>query len=348
MRKICLILLLLPTLAWAEPKTASEWFKEGDNQYNLGNFDKAIEAFKRAFELETNQSNRAIYLYNVAQSYRKANDCKNAQFFYRRFLSLKDSDTAKPLSPEKRREVQDRLEELEACVQAAQAIGRKPPDSNLPPDTSDTGRKEAPTQVAKSTEHEPEPEDGGEHEPIPVRAAAPHVFAARASGGVAAVNAGNLDVPAQFTLAVLAGYPVSIDDKLTIELGGAFTFTPVPFKENGMFPAKTVQMYGLLANAGLSYWFTPKVAARLDAGIGALLLANASETGFVQNNNKTSGALSMLHIRGAVSLDYAVTPNVVLTATPFAFTWSPPKDGLEDSVDSIISLDFMVGVGYRM
>ena len=42
MRKICLAVLLLPALAWAEPKSADDWYKEGANQYNLGRrgFDK--------------------------------------------------------------------------------------------------------------------------------------------------------------------------------------------------------------------------------------------------------------------------------------------------------------------
>ena len=46
MRKICLAVLLVPALAWAQPKpppkTAGDWYKEGENQYILGNFDKAI------------------------------------------------------------------------------------------------------------------------------------------------------------------------------------------------------------------------------------------------------------------------------------------------------------------
>jgi len=56
MRKICLAVLLMPALAWAEPKTADEWYKEGSNQYNLGNFDKAVEAFKQGFALEPDDS----------------------------------------------------------------------------------------------------------------------------------------------------------------------------------------------------------------------------------------------------------------------------------------------------
>ncbi|HMG23638.1 MAG TPA: tetratricopeptide repeat protein, partial [Kofleriaceae bacterium] len=106
MRKICAVVLLMPVLAWAEPKSADDWYKEGENQYNLGNFDKAVDAFKQAFSLENNESRKAVYLFNVAQSYRQANDCKNAYFFYKRFLSLKDADTSKPLPATTRKQVE--------------------------------------------------------------------------------------------------------------------------------------------------------------------------------------------------------------------------------------------------
>src|SRR6476646_874640 len=100
MRKICVAVLLVPAIAWAQPKTAADWYKEGENQYNLGNFDKAVEAFKQAFTAEPN-------------------DCKNAYFFYKRFLSLKENDTAKPLDEKTRKQVEDRIAELEQCAQQA-------------------------------------------------------------------------------------------------------------------------------------------------------------------------------------------------------------------------------------
>jgi hypothetical protein len=56
----------------------------------------------------------------------------------------------------------------------------------------------------------------------------------------------------------------------------------------------------------------------------------------------------MVHVRVGLSADYAITSNVVATLTPFAFSYSPPKQGLDDSIKSIMSIDFMLGVGYRM
>ena len=67
---------------------------------------------------------------------------------------------------------------------------------------------------------------------------------------------------------------------------------------------------------------------------------------FTVGGAPTSGALSMLNLRVAVAADYAVTDNLVATLTPFAFAFSPAKDGLD--ADSLTRIDFLLGVGYRM
>jgi len=100
--------VLAASFARAEPKTADDWEKVGENEYNLGNFDKAAEAFKKGFEAEPNDAKKPAYLYNVAQAYRQGNDCKNAKFFYKRFLDLKEQDKVKPLSEAKRSESHER------------------------------------------------------------------------------------------------------------------------------------------------------------------------------------------------------------------------------------------------
>lgn len=365
MRKLCLVTLLVPALAWAQPKTPDDWYKEGENQYNLGNFDKAVEAFKQGFSLETNESKKAVYLYNVAQSYRKADDCKNALFFYRRFLALKDNDTVKPLSPQKRKEVEVFIAEANVCVQKATSFSKKPPDTNLPPDgdgekpppPDGDGHKDAQKDthkaVATGTKHgDGADDDGGSvTKPVLLTSPRPHVFSGRVTGGGTKVSAGNIDVPVQFTAALVAGYPIAIGDKFTIDAGGAFTFTPVPYTVGAMGPmmarSETAQLIGLMANAGVTYEVIPKLSLRGDLGLGAMLFANVSESPFT-NNAPTSGALSMFHLRAALSADYAFTPNVVGTVTPIAFSYSPPKAGLVPDIKSITSIDFMLGIGYRM
>jgi hypothetical protein len=352
MRKTFLLAaLLVPALAWAAPQTAAEWFKEGSNQYNLGNFDRAVEAFKRAFELEGDENKQAVYVYNIAQAYRLANDCAKAHFFYKRFLALKSKPNVKPLTPEERQKVEDFIRDLDECAQRTQKLSKQPPenlkDANDGSDKPADPRKDARPPVATAAPGDTAPVRD-EIEAHPVVRTAPSVISLRIAGGGTKINAGKLDVPVQFTGALVGGYPVSLGDQLTIDIGAAFTFTPVPFKEMNMVPAKTAQMYGVMVNGGLTYAVLPQLGARVDVGLGALLLSNAGQTSFVADGATTTGALSMFHLRTALSADYAVTPNVILTATPVAFTYSPPKDGLSEQIKSITTFDFMVGIGYRM
>ena len=90
-------------------------------------------------------------------------------------------------------------------------------------------------------------------------------------------------------------------------------------------------------------------SARLDVGVGVLVFSGLDKQGnpFTMNGTAATGALSTFHTRVAVSADYAVTPNVVVTATPIAFAYSPAPSGFDPSISSLTTLSFLVGVGYR-
>lgn len=345
--------MLAPAIALAQPaKTADQWYTEGENHYNLGDFPKAVEAFKKGFEAEPDESKKAAYLYNVAQAYRQAKDCSNAQFFYKRYLALKDVDTRKPLKADKRQEIEDRIKELEDCARQQEAIRQRPPDTNIRPGGDDSqtgtgGTKPPDPQVGdvgdgSDDEEEEEEEDGISETVTPTQ---PGLLSARFTGGAAVVSAGDLEVPVQATGALLAGYPLAINEQLTLELGGGFTFTPVPFQRGGM--SRSAKLIGIFANVGATYEVIPKLGLRGDVGIGALLLGGASESPFT-GDQVTTGALTMLHVRFGLSADYAFTPNLLATITPFAFSYSPAKDGLREDITAITAIDFMVGLGYRM
>jgi hypothetical protein len=368
MRKICLAVLLVPALAWAQPKppprNAGDWYKEGENQYILGNFDKAIEAFKQGFSLETDEDKRAKYVFNIAQSYRQANDCAKAHFFYKRFLALKASPKAAPLDPQRKQEVEDRIKDLEACAQQAALISKRPPDS-LPgeadgertpasaeprKDVRDDGHKQVASSESTPTGDQEERSDTGEPAS---RGARPHLISARVIGGGAKYFMGpKVKVPVQPEFGVMAGYPIAVNDKLTVEAGVAATLMPVPYNlrdpsaPNMVGPSKTGLLSTVMANVGASFEVIPKLSVRGDVGIGALLLSSVSESAFTAGQ-ETDGTLAMFHVRISPALEYAITPNIIGTI-PLAFTYTPPKKGLDDSIKNITSFDFMVGIGYRM
>lgn len=56
-------------------------FAEGDSHFRLREYDQAIARFKEAYRLEP----APLLLYNLAQAYRLAGDCRQAAWFYDRF-----------------------------------------------------------------------------------------------------------------------------------------------------------------------------------------------------------------------------------------------------------------------
>jgi tetratricopeptide (TPR) repeat protein len=68
-----------------EPDTdARRLFAQGQVHYSLGEYEQAITAFRRAYEL----SKAPGLLFNVAQAYRLNGDCKQALEVYRHFTRL--------------------------------------------------------------------------------------------------------------------------------------------------------------------------------------------------------------------------------------------------------------------
>ena len=379
MKLVTLVCLLVPALALAEPKTADDWYKEGANQYNLGDFDKAVDAFKKGFELEQSDAKKPAFLYNIAQAYRQAHKCRDAEFFYKRYLSLRDQDTAKPLEASKRTEIEGWIAEAEKCSAQEDSLAQKRPDSTIKPEgtsprtnpttttpkTTATAPKTTPTTTPTTTTPPPpktvatksgdDDDDSGSTTSSGVTksatvGAAPQLFVARLTGGVGKVEAGNLTVPIQGTFNLFAGYPIQINDQLEVDAGINVGYMPVPFTNLMTNANQTASLISVLADAGATYTVIPNLGIRGDLGIGALVFSGMGDPGnpFTNNGAPASGALGMLAVRAAVAADYAITPNIVATVTPFAIEYSPAKSGLRDDIKSILSFDFMLGVGYRM
>ncbi len=342
--------------AFADMATARQKFSAGERAYNLGEFDKAVSLFKEAYEAEPDPA----FLFNIAQSYRQAGDCKEAVFFYKRYLALKQNDIKKPLRPEVKAEVEKRIVELEECMR--RELASRPPDTldsggsgtTTNPNATNASGTQTPNgttttttaQVGEQTD-EGEEDEGEEEEPTEP-AAQPSMISVRVNAGAGKLTAGDLDPPIQFAGAIVGGYPLTLNPKLQLELGAALSFTPVPYTTT-MDEKGSGAMIGVLANAAPSYTIIPKLAARLDVGVGALVFSGLGKEGnpFTNMGAPASGALSTFHARVAASADYAVTPNLVITVTPLAFAYSPAPSGFDESISSLTTLSFMAGVGYR-
>jgi tetratricopeptide (TPR) repeat protein len=118
--------MLLATVAAAEPAplndTARSHFDEGTKAFNLGEFTRAVEEYKAAYKLKPDP----VFLYNIAQSYRLANDLANALFFYRSYLH------STPDAPN-RHEVETRIETLDKQLAQQKLLVTTPPNTTVPP-----------------------------------------------------------------------------------------------------------------------------------------------------------------------------------------------------------------------
>ena len=344
-------------------KSDTDLFKEAKKAFNVGEFAKAIELFKQAYEL----SEKPAYLYNIGYTYDELGDCKNSLFFYRRFDTIAGHDPDKPLSAATRADLDSRITKAEACVKAdvtkpdggkpdggkpdgGKPDGGKPdggnPDGGKPDGGKPDGGKPDGGEVEVPDECDEETEDCDE-EPADTGYEVPHVISARLTGGLGLVGAGPLDVPPQLSIAFVAGYPLELNDLLTLELGVGFTYTPVPYEAGDMDGSASLTSF--LGNVGMTYAVADRVTLHADVGLGILSFGglNAGNP-FTEGGADTTGALSMFNVRLAAVVEYLVTKNLSITATPLAFSFSPPKAGMREEISILTRLDFMLGVGYRM
>ena len=112
--RIVIVLMFAAGVASAAPKSnaqtaADALFEKGQASYQSGKYQDAITQFKQAYELVHDP----VYLFNIAQSYRKVADCENADRFYRKFLEYSPN-------AENKDKVEQWLEELKPCVEQRQ------------------------------------------------------------------------------------------------------------------------------------------------------------------------------------------------------------------------------------
>ncbi len=122
-----LLLALCAGQAWAAPEDpatteAKRHFEEGSKAFALGEFPRAIQEYRAAFNAKPDP----VFLYNIAQAYRLSNDLRQALFFYKSFLSNM------PDAPN-RRAVEQRIRDTEAQLAKQREITEAPPNVPVTP-----------------------------------------------------------------------------------------------------------------------------------------------------------------------------------------------------------------------
>ena len=120
---------------------ARKHFDDGTKAFNLGEFERAVSEYKAAYNAKPDP----VFLYNIAQSYRLANDLAQALFFYRSFLRNQ------PNTPN-RKEIEERIRQIETQIAQQKTITTSPPTTTVPP-----GTMIAPTPEVAPTPTPPHP-----------------------------------------------------------------------------------------------------------------------------------------------------------------------------------------------
>jgi hypothetical protein len=149
------VLAAFSILAFAAPaqaqdaEKARQLFQQGSKYYDLGQFDKAIEAWQQGYDQKPDPG----FLYNIAQAHRQKQDAAKAIFFYKGYL--RNSPKA-----HNRVEVEKKIAELQKQLDAATpppatnpppANGTMPANTNTPPPANTTAPPPADNAPPPST-----------------------------------------------------------------------------------------------------------------------------------------------------------------------------------------------------
>ena len=106
-----------------DAQKARELFTQGNTYFDIGQFDKAIDAWQNGYQLKNDPG----FLYNIAQAYRTMGDAQKAVFFYKRYLS--NSPKAR-----NRAEVEQKIEALQKQLSVQEQAKGLPPPGPFGPD----------------------------------------------------------------------------------------------------------------------------------------------------------------------------------------------------------------------
>jgi tetratricopeptide (TPR) repeat protein len=114
-----------PAIAAENKENESKrWYQEGTKRYNLGDFEEAIDAYKKGYDAKADP----VFLFNIAQSYRLWGKPERAIFFYKSFLrNMPDAPN--------RAEVERRIDEMQALQRTQGETEANAPPPVTPPAT---------------------------------------------------------------------------------------------------------------------------------------------------------------------------------------------------------------------
>jgi hypothetical protein len=312
-----LVLLLgvaAPRLAHAGPndpasKAARAAYEEGQVAFNLGQWDKAIEAWQRGYKAKPDP----VFLYNIAQAYRKAGNTEQSIFFYKSYLHNTSN------APN-RDEVVSWVDQLEK--QAAEERQRKADEEKKKADDAEQRRREEAARLereeaARRAAQQPVKNDHGLRGDLGL------------SAGVNLwVNGLRVSRSPSAAVELTGGYTIVEHGRIRFRLGATFGFSYLSDVSD-----KKVNAFGLMLDPTLKIdLWKSKLFFLVEIGLGANIVAGlpADQTSAMFKRDTTvsdGGAFASFEARPAVGIEYLIIPRLsVLLAPGAVVTTAPNKD----------------------
>ena len=378
MRILAVVVVLGLTGAYAQvaraddPQRAKELFEEGTRYFDLGQFDKAIDAWQAGYR----QKADSRFLYNIAQAYRLAGDASKAIFFYKGYLrnSPKASNRA---------DVELKIQALQKQVAAddsARPATRPSPGTPAPEPTPDPGRSRPappapPPPTASSSAAAAAPSGTGP--PVTPPPTAPSAFPAAApspgAGGepppvvsASGPEPGPIETLRPIDLGLAAGVDGwssgvqgKPDASLALMLAGGYTFghdprAPVRFRLGAHFgytflkeaTSRETFLAALLVPT-LVIRASPRLGFFGEFGVGVVGVSGLkSSSALLDHTNglRINGTQSLFEIRPALGVTIHLTPGLGLFATG-ATNYSPKKVNFYQAINRP---ELLLGVALRI
>ncbi len=329
-----------------DPQRAKELYQEGTRFFDLGQFDKAIDAFQSGYREKPDP----IFLYNIAQAYRLAGDANKALFFYKGYL--RNSPKA-----HNRADVEQKIQALQKQVGESGQGGAPAPHPTSPPSPTSTPGTDsmrapaaapppaAPPPVAAT----PAPPPPSPPTPEPATTASPSdTPGPDTMGGPPTLAASAAPRVIDEAHPVDLGVGVGIDSwssgvqgkanaSLALVVSGGYTFGNDPtaalhFRIGGSLGYTFLKestyrdtFLSVLVVPTILFRATNRLAISVEAGIGIVGISGMQPNSVLLDPKltlKLSGTQSLLEVRPAVAAQYQLTQGVA-GFVAFAIDYSP-------------------------
>ncbi len=317
----------------AEEASAADLYREGQAAAQEGDWEEALDAWKSAYEIEPS----SVILFSIGQAYRSLDECESALYVFEEYLA-EDEAQFREMAEEGVLELEGRCEPASPWPE---------PD---PSPTDDNGNGNGNGEGDDTDDNGGVGENGPTRSPVkpePGAARSPKQVVVTAEAGPSLGGFGDRDVGVLSAFRLAVSHPIDLGD-FEVQAGAATAMTPIPWRSGG--ESGTALLTGLVASGAARYPLLDELFLRGELGLGAQILSGIADSGtmFIDPGLTVTGALTLFHMRAQLGAEYEITPDVAISASPVALSFSPHRSGIHEEIGSILRFESLVGLTLRL